>query len=375
MGCKVADSLVPGAFEYSLRLKTCDDARRLRTAVGEAFEYASRPEVKDDKNLADLERDLRRAERRKRLTFAIVGGGPTGVELAGELADFVKDITKPRIGAYPDLSKDVRIVVIQGGSDLVPQFDEELRKHALQSLQKSGVEVRLSTNVNEVGDGFVKLIPKGENQVEETIPTGLNVWAAGTEPVPFTKILLEKLPKEARGPQGKINVDPFLRPAMPDTAEFGSIMVMGDAAAFSDRDNSFLPQTAQVAGQQGAYAARMLDRGYDLSVSPPRLKTGTKEMNAWLTVRGLEEAEGCKLSVSNSITLMLHVSPIAVFVTCSQVLEPWSVGIRRRRRSVDAGCHWRCTDIFLCWQYIVRSLALCLLSKASCNTQPRFSYL
>lgn len=295
MGCKVADSLVPGAFENSLRLKTCDDARRLRTAVGEALEYASRPEVKDAKNLADSERDLRRAERRKRLTFAIVGGGPTGVELAGELADFVKDITKPRIGAYPDLRNDVRIVVIQGGKDLVPQFDEELRKHALKSLQKSGVEVRLNTKVNEVGDGFLKLIPKGENQVEETVLTGLNVWAAGTEAVPFTKTLLEKMPEEARGPQGKINVDRWLRPPMPDKAEFGSILVMGDAAAFSDRENSFLPQTAQVAGQQGAYTARMLDRGYDLSASPPRLGTGTDIMNSWLKLRGLDEAEGCKL--------------------------------------------------------------------------------
>lgn len=296
MGCKVADSLVPGAFENSLRLKTCDDARRLRTAVGEAFEYASRPEVKDGNDLDDFERERRRSERRRRLTFAIVGGGPTGVELAGELADFVKDITKPRIGAYPGLRNDVRIILIQGGEDLVPQFDEELRKHALRSLQKSGVEVRLSTKVNEVGDGFVKLITnrKGENQGVEAIPTGLNVWAAGTEPVPFTKMLLEKLPGEARGPQGKINVDRWLRPALPDTAEFGSILVMGDAAAFADRANSFLPQTAQVAGQQGAYVARMLDRGYDLSVSPPRLGAGTKLMHSWLKVRGIEEAEGCK---------------------------------------------------------------------------------
>lgn len=241
-----------------------------------------------------MEQDQRREERRKRLTFAIVGGGPTGVELAGELSDFVKDITKPRVGAYPDLRKDVRIVVIQGGKDLVPQFDEDLRKHALSSLEKSGVEVRLNTKVNEVGDGFVKLIPKGEGQIEETLPTGLNVWAAGTESVPFTKTLLEKLPEEARGPQGKINVDAWLRPAMPDNAEFGSILVMGDAAAFSDRDNSFLPQTAQVAGQQGAYAARLLDRGYDMSLTIPRLSKGTDMMNAWLRVRGLEEAEGCK---------------------------------------------------------------------------------
>ena len=292
MGCKVADSLVNGAFENSLRLKTCDDARKLRNSVGEAFEYASRPEVRDEKYLTDSERERRRAERRKRLTFAIVGGGPTGVELAGELSDFVKDICKPRVGAYPQLREDVRIVVIQGGKDLVPQFDEDLRKHALVSLGKSGVEVRLNTKVNEVGDGFVKLASNGDGQDEETLLTGLNVWAAGTEPVPFTKTLLEKLPDEARGPQGKIVVDEWLRPVMPEKAEFGSILVMGDAASFSDRENSFLPQTAQVAGQMGAYAARMLDRNYDLSVTPPQLGEGTEA--TWLKLRGLEKAEGCK---------------------------------------------------------------------------------
>jgi len=167
-----------------------------------------------------------------------------------------------------------------------------LRKHALHSLGKSGVEVRLNTKVNEVGDGFVKLASNGDGQDEETLPTGLNVWAAGTEPVPFTKTLLEKLPDEARGPQGKIVVDEWLRPVMPDNAEFGSILVMGDAASFSDRENSFLPQTAQVAGQMGAYAARMLDRNYDLSVTPPQLGEGTEA--AWLKLRGLEKAEGCK---------------------------------------------------------------------------------
>jgi NADH dehydrogenase FAD-containing subunit len=296
VGCKVADTLVPGAFENSMRLKTCDDARRLRTAVGESLEYASRPEVRDDPKLSDSERDLRRQERRKRLTYAIVGGGPTGVELAGELSDFFEDITRPRVGEYPNLRDDIRIVLIQGAKDLVPQFDEDLRGHALKSLRKRGVEVRLNTRVNEVGDGFLKIVPKGEGQEEETVVTGLNVWAAGTEAVPFMKTLLEKLPEETRGPQGKVNVDPWLRCATPEGATFGSIMVMGDAAAFVERENSFLPQTAQVAGQQGAYAARLLDREYDLSVTPPKLKASADGdmMNTWLKLRGLERAEGCK---------------------------------------------------------------------------------
>jgi NADH dehydrogenase/NADH:ubiquinone reductase (non-electrogenic) len=81
---------------------------------------------------------------------------------------------------------------------------------------------------------------------------------------------------------------------MPDTASFGSILVMGDTAAFADGENFFLPQTAQVAGQQGAYAARLLDRDYDLSVTPPSLGSNNSMMNLWLKLRRLEKAERCK---------------------------------------------------------------------------------
>jgi NADH:ubiquinone reductase (H+-translocating) len=299
VGVKVADSIVPGAFAYSLRLKTCDDARRLRTAVGEALEFASRPDVKDDPLLSALEREHRRMERRKRVTFAIVGGGPTGVELAGELTDFIKDITKPRVGAYPQLRGDIRIVLIHGGEDLVPQFDVDLRKHALKSLRNGGVDVRLRTKVTEVGDGYICLSSKDLDDSGETLYTGLNIWAAGTESVPFVTHLLESLPPEARGPQGKVHVDPWLRCPMPDGSQFGSILVMGDAASFRD-DDSFLPQTAQVAGQQGAYVARLLDRDYDLSLTPPRLKTRSPMMRSWLNIRGLDQAEGCTYLFSNA---------------------------------------------------------------------------
>ena len=210
----------------------------------------------------------------------------------------MKDITKPRKGAYPTLRDDVRIVLIHGGPDLVPQFDVELRKHALHSLKKSGVEVRLGTRVKEMGDGYVKLYEKGKEDEVETMYTGVNVFAAGTESVPFVRTLLEKLPAEAKGPQGKVNVDQWLRCPMPTEDKFGSILVMGDAAAFADSKNSYLPQTAQVAGQQGAYAARLLDRQYDLTQTPPVLVTNNLAAKAWLKLRGLDSAEGCKCDAS-----------------------------------------------------------------------------
>lgn len=292
VGCKVADNLVPGASKYCMRLKTCDDARRLRNAVGECLEYALRPDSVDMPNLAESESERRQEERRRRATFCIVGGGPTGVELAGELSDFFRQVTKPRVGSYESLKDDIKLVLVEGSGFLLPPFDPVLRAEALKTLLKAGVDVRLNTFVKEVGDGYIKLNPRGTDQ-EEVLEAGVIVWAAGTGPVPFVEKLLEKLPDEAKGRPGRINVDPWLRCPTPSRESFGSILVMGDAAAFQDEKQSFLPQTAQVAGQQGAFAARLLCRGYDLTVTPPILKADDKSpLATWMKIRGLQEAAG-----------------------------------------------------------------------------------
>jgi len=271
-----------------------DDARRLRTAVGECFEYASRPDV------AGPQHD---EERTQRATFLIVGGGPTGVELAGELFDLAEDVTRPHVGTYPRLKGNVKVVLCHSGSELVPQFEEPLRLEALKSLEKKGVQVILNTRVMEVGDGYAKLSTKKKDSVtgkeskreESKLPVGLSVWCAGTAPVSFVSQLLDQLPESARAPDGRISVDEWLRPPMKDSL-LGSVIVLGDAASAMDHDG-FLPQTAQVAGQQGAYIARMLSRGYDLKTTPPALPRAPladgdafhdPQLTAWLKLRGLD---------------------------------------------------------------------------------------
>jgi NADH dehydrogenase FAD-containing subunit len=238
------------------------------------------------------------------VTLLIIGGGPTGVELAGEISDFAEDITRPRVGAYPNLKDDINVVLVHGGSQLLPQFEDRLRDEALRALERRGIEVRLNTKVVEVGDKQVKLAVKQFDQdgkrLEdkfETMPVGLKVFAAGTAPVPLVEKLLDKLPESARGYAGKINVDHWLRVETGNPDTFGSVLVLGDAASFKEGDNSYLPQTAQVAGQQGAYAARLLCRGYDLSAREPQLEclgsNGTMNgetaplLSKWLSARGL----------------------------------------------------------------------------------------
>ena len=215
-----------------------------------------------------------------------------GVELSGELTDFIRDITKDRVGPYHKLKGEIRIILVEGGPCVLPPFDESLREHAYQSLLNEGVDVRLNTFVKEVGDGWINLQHKDGGPIE-TIDFGLSVWAAGVAPVPFVQTLLSKLPEEAQGRNGRIKVDKWLRCPTPTEDSFGSILVMGDAAAF-DQGDAVLPQTAQVAAQQGAYVARLLDRDYDLATTPPVVKENDTSMSTWLQIRGLEKAPGFK---------------------------------------------------------------------------------
>lgn len=304
VGVQSANLQVPGARDNCFKLKTCEDARKLRVAIGESFEYASRPDVASKP-------EEHAQERSRRVTFVIVGGGPTGVELAGELSDFIKDITMPRVGAYPELRDFAKIILVQSGPNLLPAFEESLRSEALRALKRRGVDVRLETKTIEVGERFVKL--RAHDEQEEVVPAGVTIWCAGTSPQSFTVRMREKLEEATKAPNGRIYVDPWMRAITEDANVLGSVFVLGDAACFRDKrhqdangnvlgclSEQYLPQTAQVAGQQRAYVARLLSRGYDLSGSPPLLLTPKNfaEMSTseyierkWLQIRSLEVAD------------------------------------------------------------------------------------
>lgn len=282
-------------------LKTSQDSKRLRTAIGEALEFASRPDVQDYYYANEEDKCAAQAERRRRVRIAIVGGGPTGVELAGEMSDFFSQICRSPDGAFQHLKDDISIMLVHGGAELLPALDQELRNRALVALDEQGIDMRLNTRLKEVGRDYIKIFEKSSGEVE-TIAIGLTVWAAGNAPVPFVAELLSQLPKSARGSAGRINVDQWLRCPTLTEESFGSIMVLGDIACLEsvskyESEGKPLPQTAQVAGQQGAFAARLLNRGYDLQQTPPRLpelsaEQGFSILRLWLLSRGLDEAPG-----------------------------------------------------------------------------------
>jgi NADH dehydrogenase len=259
---------IPGLSPQNVHfLKSTNDARRLRSAIIDLLEKASQPNLSDE-------------ERRKLLTFIVTGGGPTGVELTGELTDFLNDVTgnkhsrsgRRKVAPFNALAKYISIKLIQGGKDLLPMFDEYLRESAKTTLEKAGVEVMISTRVDQIQSREMIVVTNdyGENQ---NIRCGIIVWAAGTKPVQLTEKLLLNLDESSleRGfsimpssmsERGRIPVDRWQRAL---GARPGSILAIGDASGTVGENASPLPQTAQVAAQQGAFVARLLNRGYDLS--------------------------------------------------------------------------------------------------------------
>ncbi|CEM16721.1 unnamed protein product [Vitrella brassicaformis CCMP3155] len=250
-GVKSSSFGVKGVYENCYFLKEVDDARRLRSAVQDRFERANIPEVTEE-------------EKRRILTFVVCEGGPTGVEFCGELYDLLSTEFKT---LYPKLKSLARVVMIQSGPTILPVFEESLRSVGLNVITNAGVEVALETRVNAVGPYSMTL----NNGTE--LPYGLAVWTAGTGPRNITERLIEKVPVQAEmtSRSKKLTIDPWLRVYGTN----GSILAMGDCTKMEP----ILPQTAQVASQQGHYLARMLNRGYDMSTPDNQPPVQTDDNN------------------------------------------------------------------------------------------------
>ena len=258
-------------------LKSVKDAQGLRTSVIDLLEKASQPNLSEQ-------------ERRRLLTFVVTGGGPTGVEYTGELTDFLTDVTgrklhrrttgrQTAVAPFAALAGYVTIKLIQGGDELLPMFDEHLRESAKSTLEKAGVQVMTGTKVDQIQNKGMIVVADKDGQ-KQTISCGLIVWAAGTKPVQLTEKLISNLDDvcsdigfktiSSLSDKGRIPVDRWQRVL---GAPAGSMLAIGDASGTVGEGISPLPQTAQVAAQQGAYIARLLNRGYDLRGDSPSLKT------------------------------------------------------------------------------------------------------
>ena len=240
---------VPGVAEHCCFLKEVSDAAALRRRIGECFDLAALPGCTD-------------AEAEDLLHFLVVGGGATGVEFAAALAGFVRSDLAAKYA--PALVAKARVTLLQSGDTILTQFDASLAAAATETLRAGGVEVRTRARVAAVRAGAVTL-----RDGEEDIRCGLCVWAVGNAPRPLVTALRSALQPEAvaAGGPGKLSVDPWLR-----ALGARDVLALGDCAMAAERAGTLgaaprLPATAQVAAQQGAYAARLINRGFALGAA------------------------------------------------------------------------------------------------------------
>ena len=221
--------------EIAPGLKTVEDAIEMRRQIFSAFEAA--------------EKESDPAKRRALLTFVIVGGGPTGVELSGAIAEL----------AYQTLKEDFRnidtsetkILLLQGGDRILPHIAPELSQVAIESLQKLGVVIHTQTRVTNIENDIVTFKQNGELT---EIPSKTILWAAGVQGSALGKILAERTDVECDF-SARVIVEPDLT-----IKDYKNIFVIGDLANFSHQNGKPLPGVAPVAKQQGEYVGKLIKR-------------------------------------------------------------------------------------------------------------------
>lgn len=211
------EELAPG-------LKTVEQALEIRRRVLTAFEQA--------------EKESDPVAQARLLTFVVIGGGPTGVEMAGALSELAHAIVASDFrNLKPEL---LRVILVQGGDRVLPQFAPALSLKAKAALEKKGVEVRLDKLAKEITAAGVRLD-------DGLVPTANVIWAAGVKPAPLNKSLGLPMDRE-----GRVIVAADL--SLPGHPE---VFAIGDQAHF-DTPHGPLPGLAPVAMQQGVHAAHLI---------------------------------------------------------------------------------------------------------------------
>jgi|HubBroStandDraft_6_1064221.scaffolds.fasta_scaffold48163_2 NADH dehydrogenase len=219
---------------YAPGLKTIEDALEIRRRILLAFELA--------------ERQVAAGETTSNLNFLVVGGGPTGVELAGTLAEISRHALAHEFRSIDPAR--THILLVEGGPRILPAYPEDLSRSAVQQLNHLGVEVRTSTTVTQVEPGAVYF---GGTR----FPATVILWAAGVAASPLGKKLGVVVDRA-----GRVPVQPDLTiPGHPE------VFVIGDLAAVKDEQGKLLPGVAPVAMQQGNYVAKVIRKEIESAAS------------------------------------------------------------------------------------------------------------
>jgi NADH:ubiquinone reductase (non-electrogenic) len=216
---------IPGVKEHALFLKDLGDARAIRQRIIERFEQAASPAATDE-------------ERKQLLHFVVVGGGPTGVEFAAEMHDFLREDLET---FFPRLAPFVNITLLEAMNQILNAFDQTLSAYTMKLFQRNRIQVRTGSFVARVEND--KVILRDDSQ----IPCGLVVWSTGVGPTDLAAAL--PFPKDQAS---RLLIDRYF--LVNGTTD---VYAMGDCATIEGMN---LPATSQVAQQQGRYLARHLRR-------------------------------------------------------------------------------------------------------------------
>jgi NADH dehydrogenase len=291
-------------------LKTIEDATEIRRRILTAFETAER--LDDPQAIAAW------------LTFIVVGGGPTGVEMAGAIGELAHHTLRREFRRIDTAS--ARVLLVEGRERVLPPYPAELSATAQRSLAKLGVSVRTETMLADISPGQVTL---RKNGAEETISAHTVLWAAGVQASP-----LGMLVAQATGAQtdraGRLKVDADC--SLPGHA---SIFAIGDLAAYSHQGDAPLPGVAPVAMQQGKFVARLIRARLDGRAEP---KFTYKDRGQLATVgRAAAVADLGKWRFGGMLAwlawLFLHLILLVGFQNRILVLLQWAWNYITRNRS------------------------------------------
>jgi NADH dehydrogenase len=220
MGSTTADFGIPGVTKFAFGMKTVGEALAIRSRVMRAYESMCNPGSAE------------------KFEIAIVGGGPTGVEMAGAFAELIRGPLKSDFAAA---AQRIHVSIIEGGPRIVPSFSASLSARTQRDLEKLGVTVRTATAVKEVNENSI------QTSAGEFIPANITIWAAGVKGVNEMEELNLPVLK------GRIQVEETLQ-----VTGYENIWAIGDIAGVIGSDGNMLPMVAPVAMQQGRFFAKQV---------------------------------------------------------------------------------------------------------------------
>jgi NADH:ubiquinone reductase (non-electrogenic) len=272
VGAENATFGIPGVREHGLFLKEVGDAQAIRNRIMDCCETATFKDQSEE-------------ERKRLLHMVVVGGGPTGVEFAGELQDFFHSDLKKWI---PEIQEKFHVTLVEALPNVLPMFSKQLIDYTEKTFQEETIDIRTKTMVKKVTEKYIEAEstgPDGKKQLER-IPYGLLVWATGNALRPLVKDLINQIPAQKDSRRG-LAVNEYL--VVKGTE---NVWAVGDCAVAN-----YAP-TAQVAAQEGAFLARMFNqmaKSQEIEAKLTELsEVQEKAPNAEARNKAFEEIKDCQ---------------------------------------------------------------------------------